>query len=319
MRTGHLRQVTSSRDSPATMSLPSSTQAPARDTAGIMYAIAAYSIWGFYALFFYYLKHVNALEVIAHRAFWSIPVAGSVMLWLGRTSDLKRVLRSPRLLAIMGLSTFMVTISWGFFVWGVAEGRALEVALGYYINPLMNVAVGFIVLRERMAPLQFAAIVLAVIAVGWQTFSIGVFPWLSLLLGAAFCAYGYIRRTVDVGPVQGFFVESLILSVFSLGIIWWLSQSGPLAFGQDWQTNTLLIVSGLMTALPLMLFATAARRISFTLLGLLQYIAPSLHFITAVFILHEPLRTGQLITFGLIWTALALYTASSLSQSRAAA
>jgi chloramphenicol-sensitive protein RarD len=285
-----------------------------RDPAGVGYAVAAYTIWGGYALFFAWLAHVNALEVIAHRAFWSIPVAGAVMLWLGRTQDLKRVMRSPRLLGIMCLSTFMVTVSWGFFVWGVGQGRALEVALGYYINPLLNVAVGYLVLRERMAPLQLVAIILAIIAVAWQTLSLGVFPWLSLLLGSAFCAYGYIRRTVDVGPVQGFFVESLILSVISLGIIWWLTQSGPLAFGQDMQTSALLIISGLMTALPLMLFATAARRISFTLLGLLQYIAPSLHFVTAIFILDEPLQTEQLITFALIWTALALYTVSSLSQ-----
>jgi chloramphenicol-sensitive protein RarD len=300
------------------MTLASTTEIPERDTAGIMYAVAAYSIWGFYALFFYYLKHIDALEVIAHRAFWSIPVAGAVMLWLGRTHDLGRVMRSPKLLGVLCLSTFMVTVSWGFFVWGVGQGRALEVALGYYINPLLNVAVGYAVLRERMTPLQFAAIVLAVIAVAWQTWSLGVFPWLSLLLGSAFCAYGYIRRTVDVGPVQGFFVESLILSAISVGIIWWLAQSGSLAFGQDLSTSVLLIVSGLTTALPLMLFATAARRISFTLLGLLQYIAPSLHFITAVFILHEPLRIEQLITFALIWTALALYTMSSLRQARLA-
>jgi len=285
-----------------------------RDPAGVGYAVAAYTIWGGYALFFAWLAHVNALEVIAHRAFWSIPVAGAVMLWLGRTQDLKRVMRSPRLLGIMCLSMFMVTVSWGFFVWGVGQGRALEVALGYYINPLLNVAVGYLVLRERMAPLQLVAIILAIIAVAWQTLSLGVFPWLSLLLGSAFCAYAYIRRTVDVGPVQGFFVESLILSVISLGIIWWLTRSGPLAFGQDMQTSVLLIISGLMTALPLMLFATAARRISFTLLGLLQYIAPSLHFLTAIFILNEPLQTEQLITFALIWTALVLYTVSSLSQ-----
>lgn len=294
------------------------SHAAQRDTAGISFAVAAYTLWGFYALFFYLLKHVNALEVISHRAFWSIPVAGAVLLWMGRTSDLKRVIRSPKLVAVMCLSTAMVTISWGFFVWGVAQGRALEVALGYYVNPLLNVAVGYLVLRERMTPLQVAAIVLAVVAVGWQTWSLGVFPWLSLLLAGAFCAYGFIRRTVDVGPVQGFFVESLILSVIGLGVIWWLGSVGPLAFGSDWQTTLLLIICGPMTALPLMWFATAARRISFTLLGLLQYIAPSLHFLTAVFILHEPLHTEQLVTFALIWTALALYTVSSLHQPRPA-
>ena len=286
--------------------------------SGVGFAISAYTLWGLYAVFFSWLAHVNALEVIAHRAFWSIPVAGAIMLALGRTADIMRVVRSPKLLAIMCLSTLMVTLSWGFFVWGVAQGRALEVALGYYINPLLNVLVGYVVLRESMSKLQFIAILLAVAAVVWQTVSIGVFPWLSLLLATAFCAYGYIRRTVDVGPVQGFFVESVILSIIGVGMIAYLGSIAPLAFGSDWQTTTLLLVSGPITALPLMFFATAARRISFTLLGLLQYIAPSLHFITAIFILHEPLRASQLVTFAIIWTALALYTMSSLRPAKPA-
>jgi chloramphenicol-sensitive protein RarD len=199
-----------------------------RDPAGVGYAVSAYTIWGGYALFFAWLAHVNALEVIAQRAFWSIPVAGAVMLWMGRTQDLRRVMRSPKLFAVMCLSTLMVTLSWGFFVWGVAQGRALEVALGYYINPLLNVAVGYLVLRERMTPLQFVAIILAVIAVAWQTLLPRRVP-----VAVAVARLGLLRlwlhpphgrRRPGAGLLRG---KPVILSVISLGIIWWLTQLGP--------------------------------------------------------------------------------------------
>lgn len=281
---------------------------------GIICALIAYLLWGTYAWFFALLAHVNALEVVAHRAFWSVPIAAAVMLVMGRTHDVLRVVKSPKLLALMCLTTLLVTISWGVFVWAVAVGRALETSLAFYINPLLNVAVGYLILREKMTGLQIVAIGLAVAGVAYQTWALGVFPWLSLVLGAAFSAYGFLRKTIDVGPVQGFFVESCILSVLGLGVVNWLATQGPLAFGNDWNTTALLLACGPMTALPLMFFATAARRIRFSTLGLLQYIAPSMLFLTAVFVLNEPLQQAQLVTFGFIWIALALYSFSSLRQ-----
>ncbi|MEO9877319.1 MAG: EamA family transporter RarD [Anderseniella sp.] len=281
---------------------------------GIICALIAYLMWGTYAAFFALLAHVNALEVVAHRAFWSIPIAAAVMLVMGRTQDVLRVVKTPKLLGLMCLTTLLVTISWGVFVWAVAVGRALETSLAFYINPLLNVAVGYLVLREKMTGLQFIAIGLAVTGVAYQTWALGAFPWLSLLLGAAFSAYGFLRKTIDVGPVQGFFVESFILSVLGLAVVSWLGTQGPLAFGSDWNTTALLLACGPMTALPLMFFATAARRIRFSTLGLLQYIAPSMLFLTAVFVLNEPMQPAQLVTFGFIWTALALYSFSSLRQ-----
>ena len=281
---------------------------------GIICALIAYLLWGTYAAFFALLAHVNALEVVAHRAFWSIPIAAAVMLAMGRTQDVLRVLKTPKLLAFMCLTTLLVTISWGVFVWAVAVGRALETSLAFYINPLLNVAVGYLVLREKMTGLQAIAIALAVIGVAYQTWALGVLPWLSLVLGAAFSAYGFLRKTVDVGPVQGFFVESCILSLLGLAVVSWLGMQAPLAFGGEWRTTALLLACGPMTALPLMFFATAARRIRFSTLGLLQYIAPSMLFLTAVFVLNEPMQQAQLVTFGFIWAALALYSFSSLRQ-----
>lgn len=283
---------------------------------GISQAIAAYTLWGLYALFFSLLSHVNAVEIVAHRAFWAVPFAGIIMVWMGRTGDLVRVVRSPRLIATLCLSTSMVTISWGFFVWGVVTERTFEVALGYYINPLLNVAVGYFFLRERMTRVQGFAVLLAAIGVAWQTWSLGVLPWLPLLLATAFCMYGLIRRSADIGPVQGFFVESVFLSIAGAAAVIWLAGHGGLSFGSDGSTTALLVACGPITALPLILFASAARRISFTLVGLLQYIAPTLHFLTALFILGEPLRMEQAITFAFVWTALALYTWSSLRQAR---
>ena len=285
--------------------------------SGIVFAVIAYLLWGTYAGFFALLAHVNALEVVAHRAFWSVPIAAVVMLAVGRTKDVIRVVRTPKLLGLMCMTTLLVTISWGVFVWAVAVGRALETSLAFYINPLLNVAVGYLVLREKLSALQVVAIGLAVIGVGYQTWALGELPWLSLILGAAFSAYGFMRKTIDVGPVQGFFVESCILSVLGGAVVIWLGLHGPLSFGGDWKTTALLFACGPMTALPLMFFATAARRIRFSTLGLLQYIAPSMLFVTAVFVLREPFQQAQLVAFGFIWTALLVYTFSSLRQSAA--
>lgn len=319
MRWRALRAVCPVGNSRGVMTAATSTSdEAATNRSGIICALIAYLLWGTYAAFFSLLAHVNALEVVAHRAFWSIPIAAVVMLVMGRTHDVMRVVKTPKLLALMCLTTVLVTISWGVFVWAVAVGRALETSLAFYINPLLNVAVGYIVLREKMTGLQFVAIGLAVVGVAYQTWELGVFPWLSLLLGASFSAYGFLRKTIDVGPVQGFFVESFILSVLGLGVVTWLGLQGPLAFGSDWKTTGLLLACGPMTALPLMFFATAARRIRFSTLGLLQYLAPSMLFLTAVFILKEPLQQAQLVTFAFIWTALALYTYSSLRQPAAA-
>ena len=281
-----------------------------------MLGIVAFSMWGFYALFFKQLAHIDPLEIVAHRAFWSISVAGAILLYMGRTADIKRALASSKIMRILFVTALLVTINWGFFVWAVAVGRTLEASLGYYINPLLNVLVGYALLGERFTNPQRIAVSLAVLAVTTMTFSVGVFPWLSLLLGSSFACYGYIRKTMDIGPVQGFFVESLILSVFGLAIVVWLANSGEMRFLSNTKDTLLLMVCGPMTALPLMLFAAAARRLRYSTVGLLQYIAPTGLFLTGVFVFAEPVGWGRWAAFAMIWTALAIYSFEAIRLDR---
>lgn len=275
---------------------------------GVVLGICAFGLWGFYALFFKQLAHIHPLEVVAHRAFWAVPVAGAILFATGRTRDISRSFANPRLFMMLCVSTLLVSISWGFFVWAVAVERTLEASLGYYINPLLNVFIGFLLLGERFSKTQLVAIALAVGAVTFMTISVGIFPWVSLVLASSFAAYGYIRKTIDVGPVQGFFVESLILSAAGLTIVVWLANTAEMRFGGNMRDTLLLIACGPMTALPLMLFAAAARRLRYSTVGLLQYIAPTGLFLTGVFVFAEPVGWGRLVAFLLIWSALAIYS-----------
>lgn len=282
--------------------------ASSQTEAGVAYAVLAYGLWGFSALFFKLLDRISPLEIVAHRAFWSIPLALAVLLFMRRLGEVGAVLRNPSLLARLAVSAALVGTNWGFFVWAVAVDRTLETSLGYYINPLFNVVVGYLAFGERFSRAQLLAIGLAVVAVVLVTVEAGVLPWLALLLAGTFTAYGYVRKTVAIGPVQGFLVESLLLSAPGLAIVLWLSAEGEGHFLSDWTSTLLLVGCGPMTALPLMWFAAAARRLRFSTLGILQYIAPTGLFLTAIFAFDEPVTGYRLVAFALIWTALAIYT-----------
>lgn len=286
---------------------------------GAVYALLAYGLWGTYALYFGALAHVDALEVVAHRAFWSVPVAGAVLLALGKMADTWTIFADRRLMAKMLLTSFLVAVSWAFFVWAVAVDRTLETSLGYYINPLLNVLIGFTILGERLSRAQTFAVALAALAVVLQTLTAGVFPWVALVLAGSFGAYGYLRKTMPVGAVEGFFIEALVLSLVGLLVVAWLSEHAGLTFGSNAAETLLLIGCGPITALPLMWFAAGARRIRLATLGLLQYVAPSGLFLTAIFVFGEPLNVWGLASFVLIWAALAIYSLDTLRGERAAA
>ena len=295
---------------------PSASREEARK--GVVYALAAYVMWGFYGLFFEALGHIDGLEVIAHRAFWAVPVAFLALWAFGRLSDLAPVLLDRRLGARLLLSTLLIGVNWGLFVWAVTSGRTLETSLGYFINPLLNVVIGFLLLGERLTRPQVVAVALAAFAVAVQTVMAGVFPWVSLLLAGTFAGYGYLRKTMPIGPVPGFLVEALLLSLFGLMVVVWLGWQGELRFGASAGDTLLLIASGTMTAMPLMWFSAAARRIRLSTLGLLQYIAPSGLFLSAILVFGEPLDAWGLATFGLIWAALAIYSLEALRLDRKA-
>jgi chloramphenicol-sensitive protein RarD len=275
---------------------------------GVLYAVLAHLTWGAMAVYFCFMIHISPMEIAVHRGLWSIPFAAVIIWWLGQYRDVWRAVLSKRNLAILTLTSAIIVFNWGFYVWSIEQGRTLESSLGYYINPLLNVVIGFTLLGERLTKPQVAAVGIAFLAVAVQTVAAGVFPWVALLLAGSFAAYGYMRKTMPIGPIQGFLVEAILLSVIGGAIVAWLAWHSKLSFGAN-ATDTLLLIScGPMTALPLMWFAAAARRIRYSTLGLLQYIAPSGLFLTAILAFGEPLDGWRLATFVPIWLALAIYS-----------
>ena len=283
---------------------------------GVLYAILAHLTWGAMAVYFGFLRHVSPMEIAVHRGLWSIPCAALVIWWLGQHKDVLKAVASPRNLAILTLTSAIIVLNWGFYVWSIEVGRTLESSLGYYINPLMNVVMGYLFLGERFNRLQMVALVLAIIAVLIQTFAAGVFPWLGLMLASTFCLYGFLRKTIKVGPTQGFFIEVLIIAVPLLVVQVWLTRHGMAKFGGTVSDTALLMGCGLMTSTALIFFAASLKRLRYSTAGLLQYISPSLVFLTAVFIFGEPLDKWRMLSFVIIWIALAIYSYSAIRDEK---
>ncbi len=288
--------------------------APEGDTLpGFLYALTAYLLWGFLPLYMKALAHIPPAEVIAHRVLWSVPIALGVIAWLGRTADLKAALRSPRMLAMGAATAALVSVNWGIYVWAIGSGHALDAALGYYINPLFSIFLGAVLLGERMGRTQMAAIALAVVAVGILTWEAGRLPVVALGLTLSWGFYAYLKRRLPIGPNQGFTLEVLILLIPAVGYIAWImaNGSGHFLVGLTWD-NTLLIGCGLVTAVPLMIYANGAKGLTLSTIAIMQYIAPTLIFLTAVFIFGEPFSGVKLVAFSLIWVALVIYSAPLL-------
>lgn len=288
-------------------------------TRGFLFALGAYGLWGVQPLFMKAVAHIPAAEVVAHRILWATPIAGAVLLILGRTADLKRALRSPRTLVMAALTASLITVNWGIYTWAIAVDRAVETALGYYINPLVSVLMGAALLGEKFTRAQIAAVALAVLAVAILTVETGGVPWVSLALAFSFALYGYLRKTLPIGPSQGFFLEVLILSLPSLGYIVWLQARGQGHFLPAHPGDiALLLACGPVTAAPLLLYGFGAKLLRLSTLGLMQYIAPSMVLLLAIFVFGEPFDATRAVAFGLIWLGLIVYTWSLLSTNRAA-
>lgn len=285
---------------------------------GFAFALTAYLLWGFLPFFMKAVAHIPASEVVAHRIVWSVPLAGLVLVWLGRTGDIKAALRSPRMLGMATLTAVLITINWGIYVWAIGAGRAIETALGYYINPLFSIFLGAVLLKEMPDRAQMVAIALAAVAVGVLAFDAGGLPWVSISLCLSWGFYAFFRKTLPIGPNQGFFLEVLLLSVPALGYIVWLEASGQGHFGDTGMADVLwLLACGIVTAIPLMIYANGAKLLRLSTIGIMQYIAPTMIFIIAVFVFGEPFGTAKLIAFILIWVALVIYSGSMLRTARA--
>jgi chloramphenicol-sensitive protein RarD len=285
---------------------------------GFAYALAAYGIWGILPLYLKALGHISPFEVLAHRVVWSLPFAALILLVTRRFGDVKAALRSPRTMVMAAVTATLITINWVTYVYAVGSGHAIEGALGYFINPLFSILLGSILLKERLAPAQMAAIALAFVAVGILTWDAGRLPWISLTLTFSWGIYALLRKTLPVGPNQGFFLEVAILSIPALPYILWLEGNGSGHFTHGTTTDTwLLAAAGLATAVPLMIYANAAKLLRLSTIGIMQYITPTIIFLIAVFVFQEPMNPVKLFAFVLIWSALALYTLSMLRTYRA--
>ena len=287
---------------------------------GFLLALGAYLLWGVLPFYMKAVAHLPLAEVIAHRIVWSVPIAAAVLVWAGRTADFKAAIRSPRTIAMAALTAALISVNWGIYVWAIAVDRTVETALGYYINPLVVVVVGAVLLGEKLDRLQIAAVALAAVAVTLLTIEGGKLPWVSLALAFSFAAYGFFRKTLPIGPSQGFLLEVLLLSMPALGYIVYLIATGQDHIVSSTGTDTALLIGcGPVTSVPLLLFAFGAKLLRLSTIGIMQYIAPTMVFLIAVLIFDEPFGTAQAIAFGLIWTALAMYSWSMLMTARRAA
>ncbi|EPX84863.1 rarD protein [Rubellimicrobium thermophilum DSM 16684] len=287
---------------------------------GLALALAVYLLWGFLPLYMVHLSHVPPAEVILHRVLWSVPIAAVAVLSMGKGGALGRALRRPRMLGMAAVTAAIVSLNWGIYVWAVTSGHALEAALGYYINPLFSVFLGAVLLRERLAPAQWAAIGLAALAVGVLTWDAGRLPMAALGLTLTWGAYAFFKKWLPMGPSEGFLLEVLILSPFALLYLGWLMARGQSHFlAGDVATDALLLGCGVVTAVPLLLYAHGAKLLRLSTIGILQYISPTLVALVAVAVLGEHFGPARMVAFPMIWAALAIYTASFLRQARAAA
>lgn len=284
---------------------------------GVAYAGLAFTIWGLFPLYLHQVSAAGAAEVVVHRIVWSLVFVLVLLALRRRWAWFGALRRSPRTLALFVLSASLVTVNWLTYTWSVQNGHIIDSSLGYFINPLVNVLLGYFVLKERPRKLQWAAIAVAAVGVLWLTVQAGRLPWIGLVLAITFGLYGLVRKTAPLGALEGLALETMLLAPFAISVMaWWTWHgTGGLVQPSDWLLGWLLI-AGPLTAVPLLLFAAGARRIPLATLGLMQYIGPSLQFALAVFVFHEPLQPARLIGFVLIWTALALYSAEGWWVSR---
>ncbi|MEP3049322.1 MAG: EamA family transporter RarD [Roseibium sp.] len=295
------------------MSQPApSADANAEFRRGLLFGLAAYGMWGFFPAYYKLTDTVSPDLVVAHRILWSVLFVGLFLYFRGRWSEVRQVFREPAVLKGLTASSLLIAVNWLVFVWAISNQRVLDVSLGYFINPLVSILIGLIILHERLSKGQWLAVGIAASAVGLLAFLSGGLPWVSLVLAFSFGGYGYVRKITPVKATPGLFVETLLLFPLATGFLLLNMSWGRDAMVlNDPPALIALIGTGIITALPLICFSAAARRLPLFMLGLMQYLAPSMHFLMAVYIWNEPLDTSKLIAFLMIWAALLVFTVDS--------
>ncbi len=285
--------------------------------AGLLFGIGAYLTWGVMPLYFKAVAHVPAMEIVAHRAVWSLLFLGSLILLGRRWSAIREALSNRRVLVTLIITTTLIGLNWLTFIYAIITDHVLEGSLGYYLNPLVNVLLGVFLLKEKLTRAQFFATALAAAGVATLAFGAGSGLWISLALAGTFALYGFLRKIVAVDSLEGLAIETALLTPLALLWILWLTSRGTGMFGEvDRLTDLLLVLGGVLTAIPLLMFTAAARRLPYSTLGFLQYVAPTLQFLLAVLAFGERLTTAHLVCFAAIWTALAIFSFEGLRTAR---
>lgn len=302
--------------------MPSEPMAPAPPTprgdarTGLLLAFAAYGAWGFFPIYFKALGGLPALEILAHRIPWSALFMAGWVVVQGRWRDALAALRRPRTLRVLGASTTLIAINWGVYVWAVNAGRIVEASLGYFINPLVNVLLGALFLGEVLSRPARVAVGLATAGVLVLAIHVGTFPWIPLTVALSFGLYGLLRKRANVDASVGLLVEMTLLTPVAIGWLAWLEARGVGAFGAGLRLSLLLAAGGVVTAVPLVWFGLAVRRLRLSTLGFVQYLTPSTQLLLAVALYGEPFTRVHAAAFGLIWTSLAIYTAEAVWRQR---
>lgn len=290
---------------------------PKSQLAGIGFGLLAYVIWGFFPLLFRQLSHVSPMDVLSNRAVWACVFVGLLLTLRQRWGKVLAILRTPRQFAMLALAALLVGSNWLMFLWAVAHQQVVASSLGYFLTPLINILLGLIVLKERLNRLEWISVAFAVAAIANEVLTLGSLPWVSLFLAATFGTYGLVRKQVPVDAISGLWLETLaMLPICGLYALW-EAQSGHMVFAaQDASTAALLVGAGILTALPLMAFAAATQRLDLATVGMLMYINPTMQFVTAVWLFGEPMQTERLISFGLIWIGLFIFSWSMWQKYR---
>lgn len=285
--------------------------------AGVLYGIAAYGTWGLFPLYFKAVAYVPALEVVCHRVVWSLAFLAALLALRGDWRAVPRALRCRRTLATLGLTALLIACNWVLFVWAVANQQLLQASLGYYINPLLNVLLGCVFLGERLRRWQTISVVLAGVGVAYLTVAYGQLPWIALVLAATFGFYGLLRKTAKADALVGLSVETTLLAPLAAAYLLYQMAHGQAVFlAGSARSDLLLMAAGAVTATPLLWFTAAARRLPYSTLGFMQYLAPTGQFLLAVLAFGEPFRPAQLVTFGCIWIALVIFSWDALRRAR---
>lgn len=284
---------------------------------GLIFGASAYTLWGTFPLYWTLLEPGGAIEILAHRIVWSVLTMAVILVLARRVHHLRALVRDRRRLLLISCAAVVITVNWGGYIWGVNNGRVVETSLGYFINPLVTVLMGVLVLGERLRRLQWIAMAIAFVAVVVLTVDYGRPPWVALVLAFSFGTYGLLKKQAGVGAVESITLETMVIAPFAAAYIGWLVAAGQSNFGTHGLGHALLLTTtGIITAVPLMLFGAAAIRVSMVSLGLLQYLAPTIQFALGLLVFREDMPASRWIGFGLVWVALVIFTVEAVNHRR---